>query len=173
MKTEPLLKATAAPDYVPDAEPDARVPSFAEIGLDHFAPYLINRISARWNMDLQGELKAHGLTTLQMRVLAILSVIPGATVNELSVFAVTEQSTMSRTLDGMEREGLVRRRSRPGDMRVREVHPTGKGLSAFERVWPVMHRSLSKMFAGISDEEYNTLVALMTRVLKNIRRHDF
>jgi MarR family transcriptional regulator, transcriptional regulator for hemolysin len=173
MKAQPMLKTEAAPDEPSDAVPSAKIPPFAKIGLDHFAPYLFNRISARWNVDLQGELREHGLTTLQMRVLAILSVMPGATVNELSVYSVTEQSTMSRTLDGMERDGLVRRMNRPGDMRVREVHPTAKGLRAFERVWPVMHRSLRKMFAGISDEEYNTLVALMTRVLRNIRRHEF
>ncbi len=40
---------------------------------------------------------------------------------------------MSRTLDGMEREGLVRRKNRPGDMRVRELHLTEKGRKAFQR----------------------------------------
>ncbi|WP_436637446.1 MarR family winged helix-turn-helix transcriptional regulator [Microbaculum sp. FT89] len=150
-----------------------RVPSLGEIGLDHFAPYLINRISARWNIDLQGQIKVHGLTTLQMRVLAILTVMAGSTVNEVAVFAVTEQSTMSRTLDGMERDGLVRRRNRRGDARVRELHLTEKGREAFREVWPVMYESLKRMFAGFSDAEYETLIGLLTRVLRNVRRHDF
>jgi DNA-binding MarR family transcriptional regulator len=168
-----MLKTDALPRPIPEVEAAEPIPAFADIGLEHFAPYLLNRISARWNSDLQGELKEYGLTTLQMRVLAIMSVMPGATVNELSVFSVTEQSTMSRTLDGMERDGLVRRMNRPGDMRVREVHPTGKGLQAFERVWPIMYGSLKKMFAGISEEEYDTLIGLLTRVLQNVRRHEF
>jgi MarR family transcriptional regulator for hemolysin len=168
-----MLKTDALPKPLPQAGAAEPIPSFAEIGLDHFAPYLINRISARWNMDLQVRLKEYGLTTLQMRVLAILSAMPGATVNELAVYAVTEQSTMSRTLDAMEREGLVRRKNRPGDMRVREVHSTAKGRKAFQRIWPIMHDSLRGMFGGISDEEYETFIALLTRVLKNIRRHDF
>jgi DNA-binding MarR family transcriptional regulator len=150
----------------------ARIPTLGEIGLDHFAPYLLNRIVARWNADLAAELKKHDLNTIQMRTLAVLSLMSGATVNELSVYTVTEQSTMSRALDGMERDGLVRRQQRPHDMRVREVHVTEAGREAFRRFWPEMHAAFADMFAGISEAEYETLVQLLTRVLRNIRRNE-
>lgn len=150
-----------------------RIPSLGEIGLDHFAPYLINRISARWNADLQDRLKEQGFTTIQMRILSVLSVMAGITINELAVFTITEQSTMSRTLDGMEREGLIRRQTRVGDLRVRELYLTEKGREAFRQVWPVMHGSLEQMFSDISHDEYETLIGLLTRVLRNIRQHDF
>lgn len=169
MTTKPEAKEKEATEF----DLGNRPPSLGEIGLDHFAPYLINRISARWNTDLHERLKEHNFTTIQMRVLAILSVMAGITVNELAVFAVTEQSTMSRTLHGMEREGLVRRQNRPGDMRVRELHLTEQGRDAFRQIWPLMHGSLEHMFEGFSDEECETLIGLLTRVLRNIRRHDF
>lgn len=168
-----MLKTDALQRTLPQAEAVDAIPSFADIGLDHFAPYLLNSISARWNSDLQLRLKEHGLTTIQMRTLAVLSIMSGATVNELAVYTVTEQSTMSRALESMVREGLVSRQQRSGDARVREVHSTDKGRKAFQRVWPIMHDSLKGMFDGISDEEYETLIALLTRVLRNIRRHDF
>jgi DNA-binding MarR family transcriptional regulator len=72
----------------------------------------------------------------------------------------------------MEREGLVRRQNRSGDMRVREVHVTEEGREVFRRFWPTMHAAYERMFAGISDAEYETLIRLLTRVLKNIRQHD-
>lgn len=147
--------------------------TLGDMGLENFAPYLLNRIVARWNADLQEKLRAHGLTTVQMRTLATLSVMSGATVNELAVYAVTEQWTMSRTLDGLEREGLIRRELRPGDMRVREVHITEAGREAFRRFWPEMHEAFAQMFSGISESEYKTLIGLLTRVLHNIRRHEF
>ena len=147
-----------------------RIPTLGEIGLDHFAPYLLTRIVARWNADLAAELKEHDLNTIQMRTLAVLSLMSGATVNELSVYTVTEQSTMSRALDGMENDGLVRRRTREDDMRVREVHVTEKGREAFKEFWPDMYAAFAKMFAGISEAEYETLIRLLTRVLRNIRR---
>ncbi len=166
-------KSLAFPQEAAETERFDRLPSLGEIGLDHFAPYLINRISARWNTDLGNQIKEQGLTTLQMRVLAILTVMAGSTVNEVAVFAVTEQSTMSRTLDGMERDGLVRRKARRGDARVRELHLTDKGREAFREVWPLMYASLKQMFSGFSDAEYETLIGLLTRVLRNVRRHDF
>ncbi len=107
-----------------------------------------------------------------MRTLAVLSIMSGATVNELSVYTVTEQSTMSRALDGMERDGLVRRQNRPDDMRVREVHVTEKGREVFRRFWPTMHAAYERMFAGISDAEYETLIRLLTQVLQQHPAHE-
>ena len=151
---------------------DGRIPTLGEIGLDHFAPYLLNRIVARWNADLATKLKEHDLNTIQMRTLAVLSLMSGATVNELAVYTVTEQSTMSRALDGMERDGLVRRLAREADMRVREVHVTDEGRAAFRRFWPEMHDAFGRMFAGISEGEYETLIRLLTRVLRNVRHNE-
>jgi MarR family transcriptional regulator for hemolysin len=166
-KVERFPKAVRT--YAPER---SRLPTLGEIGLDHFAPYLLNRITARWNSDLSAELKEHDLNTIQMRTLAALSLMSGATVNELSVYTVTEQSTMSRSLDGMEREGMVRRQARPGDMRVREVHITEAGRETFRRFWPTMHASFERMFEGISDGEYEVLIRLLMRVLKNIRKNE-
>ena len=84
------------------AASDTSLPSLAEIGLNYFVPYLMNRIAATWNTELAGDLKTFDLTTPQMRVLAVLSINSGLTINELSVLTVTEQSTMSRTLDALE-----------------------------------------------------------------------
>src|SRR6185436_6145751 len=120
-----------------------QLPTLGEIGLDRFAPYLLNSIVACWNTDLAAKLKEHDLNTIQMRTLAVLSLMSGATVNELAVYTVTEQSTMSRSLDGMERDGLVRRLHREADMRVREVHVTDTGREAFRRFWPEMHAAFA------------------------------
>ena len=90
-------------------------PTLGEIGINQFAPYLMNRITARWNADMHDALKTLDMTTTEMRALAILSLSSSVTINELSVYAVTEQSTMSRTLDSLEEQGLVRRQVRPGD----------------------------------------------------------
>lgn len=168
-----MLKTDGLRKPLPETDVADPIPSFADIGLEDFAPYLLNRIAARWNSDLQLRLKEHGLSTMQMRTLAVLSIMPGATVNELAVYTVTEQSTMSRALESMVREGFVRRRNRPEDARVRELHLTDAGREAFRRFWPEMHEAFRRMFAGLSEAEYETLVSLLTRVLRNIRRHDF
>jgi DNA-binding MarR family transcriptional regulator len=152
--------------------PEAKRPTMGEIGLNNFAPYLMNRVISRWNASLAEDLKALDMTTAKMRALAILAITPSVTINELSVFAVTEQSTMSRTLDSLEDQGFIRRQPRPDDMRVRDVTITEDGRAAFESVWPTMYDDFLKMFQGIEEEEYRTFVAVLHRILHNIRKHE-
>ena len=147
-------------------------PTIGEIGINHFAPYLMNRVMARWNAHLAEDLKAHGMRTAKMRALAVLSVASSLTINELSVFAVTEQSTMSRTLDALEEQGYIRRQPRTDDMRIRDVSITEEGRAAFEKIWPTMYDLLLKMFEDIDEKEYRAFTTTLHKVLANIHKHD-
>ncbi|WP_174804052.1 MarR family winged helix-turn-helix transcriptional regulator [Martelella limonii] len=145
------------------------VRSLGEIGLNAFAPYLMNRVMARYNANLAEELKHLGMNTAKVRTLAVLSVTPSATINELAVFAVIEQSTMSRTLDSLEEQGYIRRQSRNEDMRVRDVSITEEGRTAFEAAWPTMYAFLLQMFEGIDEDEHRAFVTTLQKMLRNVR----
>jgi DNA-binding MarR family transcriptional regulator len=149
-----------------------RISTLGQIGLQQFAPYLMNRIMGRYNANLREVLRKHGLTIPQVRTLAVLSVLDGVTVNDLSVYTVIEQSTLSRTLDSLEKQGLVRREQGVTDSRVRHVFMTDEGRSEFGRSWPFMHDEFETMFDGIDDAEYASLIATLGKVLNNIRRHE-
>ena len=151
--------------------PSGLRPSLGEIGLQHFAPYLINNISLSWTTHLANALKAHDMTTTKMRALAILSISSPVTINELSLYALTEQSTMSRTLDSLEEQGFIVRRPRAEDLRVRDVDITPRGREAFGRVWPTMYDLLLKMFDGIDNDEYKAFTATLHKMILNIHRH--
>lgn len=146
-------------------------PSLGQIGLQQFAPYLINSVSQNWTTHLAAALKPHDLTTTKMRALAILSIASPVTINELSLYALTEQSTMSRTLDAMEEEGYVRRTARAEDLRVRDVDITDAGRAAFGRVWPEMYALLLKLFEGVGPEEYAAFIGTLHKIVGNMRRH--
>jgi MarR family transcriptional regulator for hemolysin len=147
-------------------------PTLGEIGLNQFAPYLMNRVMARWNANMSDALKAHDMTTTKMRALAILGISSTLTINELSVYAVTEQSTMSRTLDALEEQGYIRRQPRAEDMRVRDIAITEDGRAVFDAVWPTMYGLLTQMFEGVDGDEYVAFVATLHKILRNIRKHD-
>lgn len=148
---------------------DRQIPAMGEIGLNQFAPYLLNRLSAQWNADLSALLKDLDISTTQFRALAVLTVASGITVNELALFAVTEQSTMSRTLDALEDQDLVRRRAKAGDMRVREVFITETGLALFARIWPDIYRLYAQFFAGVDEAEFRGFVATLHKIMRNSR----
>jgi DNA-binding MarR family transcriptional regulator len=154
------------------ADRETSPPSLAEIGLNHFAPYLINRVAANWNTELAGELRRFNLTTPQMRALAVLGINSGLTINEISMLSVIEQSTMSRTLDLLEERGLVRRKPRASDLRVREVEITAEGRETFSTFWPVMLAHYQRMFRGIGEDEYAQFITTLQKILRNIRLGD-
>lgn len=144
-----------------------------EVGLDQFAPYLMNRIMGRYNAAMQEEMAKLGLTTPQMRSLAVLSVHDGILIRELAVFAVVQQSTLSRGLDALEQNGLVRRQPDPDDSRATRIFLTDSGREAFKRLWPHMSDAYQAMFAGIKAAEKQAFVSTLQKMLKNVRKHDF
>ena len=150
-----------------------RPPRLGEIGLANFAPYLMNRIMGRYNALLRDEMADLGLTTPKMRALAVLSVIDGPLIRELAVYAVVEQSTLSRALDQLAAEGLIQREPDAGDSRATRVTITETGRAAFEAMWPHMAASYARMFQGIAEDERQAFVATLQKMLGNIRKHDF
>lgn len=148
-------------------------PALGEIGLGNFAPYLMNRIMGRYNASLRADLAGLGLTTPKMRALAVLSVIDAPLIRDLAVYAVVEQSTLSRALDQLAGEGLILRETDAGDSRAIRVHITEAGRAAFEAMWPQMAASYARMFQGIPEDERRAFVATLQKMLGNIRKHDF
>lgn len=147
-------------------------PRLGEIGLTNFAPYLMNRIMGRYNAGFRDELGDMGLTTPKARALAVLSVVEGPLIRELAVFTVVEQSTLSRALDQMQTEGLIRRETDTNDSRAVRVFITDAGRAVFEDLWPHMVQAQARMFRGIPDDERRAFVATLQKMLVNIRKHE-
>lgn len=147
-------------------------PRLGEIGLQNYAPYLMNRIMGRYNASLRDEMADLGLTTPKMRALAVLSVVEGPLIRELSVLCVVEQSTLSRALDQLQAEGMIRREVDAADSRAVRVFITDSGRAAFETLWPHMVAAQARMFRGIPDDEKRAFVGTLQKMLANIRRHE-
>ena len=162
MNDRPLIDPTLAPPK-----------RLGEIGLSNFAPYLMNRIMGRYNASLRDEMAALGLTTPKMRALAVLSVIDGPLIGELAVYAVVEQSTLSRALEQLDGDGLICREADAADSRATRVFITQAGRRVFETLWPAMAETYAQMFQGIDDAERRAFVGTLRKMLGNIRKHDF
>lgn len=159
-------------DQSPPDRPPAALPRLGEIGLTNYAPYLMNRIMGRYNASLRDEMAGLGLTTPKMRALAVLSVIEGPLIRELAVYSVVEQSTLSRALDQLAGDGLIRREADTADSRATRVFITEAGRTTFETLWPRMVEAQARMFRGIPEEERRAFVATLQKMLTNIRKHE-
>lgn len=146
--------------------------ALGDIGLVNFAPYLMNRIMGRYNASLRAEMAGLGLSTPKMRALAVLSVADGPLIGELAVYAVVEQSTLSRALDQLDQGGLIRRETDTTDSRATRIFITDAGRAAFETLWPHMAATYAHMFRGIPDAERKAFVGTLQKMLMNIRKHE-
>ena len=152
-------------------ETTEHLPRLGEIGLENFPPYLMNRIMGRYNESLRAEMAALGLTTPKMRTLAILSVIDGILIRDLAVYTVVEQSTLSRALEQMDRDGLIERRPDPEDSRATRIFIAPEGRRTHEKLWPHLARAYAQMFEGISRDEQHQFVRTLQTILGNVRVH--
>jgi DNA-binding MarR family transcriptional regulator len=90
---------------------------------------------------------------------------------ELAEAVVLSKSTLSRLVDRLETEGLLRREPSPEDRRGAFAVFTEAGLAALEQAWPVYARCIDEHFARhFSDEEGAVLIAGFQRVLAGLRR---
>lgn len=159
-------------DQSPPEQPPETRPRLGEIGLTNFAPYLMNRIMGRYNASLREEMAGLGLTTPKMRALAVLSVVEAPLIRELAVYAVTDPSTLSRALDQLQADGLIRRVADATDSRATRVHVTDAGRALFDTLWPQMATANSRMFRGIPEDERRAFVGTLQKMLTNIRKHE-
>ena len=154
-----------------DADPDPRAQvRLGEMGLAGFPPYLMNRVIGRYYATLRAELAGLGLTTAKLRTLAVLSVIEGPLIRDLAAYTVTEQSTLSRALDGLVEDGLIRREQDPQDSRGIRVFLTAAGRERFALLWPHMARGYAAMFRGIAEDERRAFVATLQKLLANVEQ---
>lgn len=143
-----------------------------DVGLNNFAPYLMNRIIGRYNASLRDEMAALGVTTPKIRALAVLSVHSGLLIRDLAVYAVVEQSTLSRALDALAADELVRRVPDADDSRAVRIHLTEQGRAVFDRLWPHMADAFENMFTDIDPDEQRAFVGTLQKILGNTRLHD-
>src|ERR1700678_329700 len=93
---------------------------------DDFLPHLIARLAYQLNGDLVEKLRREGINVTRWRILAVLAMGDGITINEIIDRAMMQQSALSRALLNMEKGEYVRRVLRRADARYVEVFLTDK-----------------------------------------------
>lgn len=129
--------------------------------------YLMRRVMSSIRTQIDAELVAHDVTYVQWMPLFKLSLCTDATVAGLARDLDTDPAAMTRALDRLESKGLVRRERSTHDRRVVHVQLTDEGRQAAAQVPPMLARVLNGHLAGFSTEEWQTLLALLRRMLQN------
>jgi DNA-binding MarR family transcriptional regulator len=94
-----------------------------------------------------------GLSPARLSALSVLVFGGPRTLGELAAAEHVRPATMTRIVQALEREGLVRRESDPDDGRVTRLHATPKGGRVMWRGRERRVANLAKMLTGLSDQE--------------------
>jgi len=114
-----VMPRTAPPTALTDEAPRRFV--------DDYLLALLARASHAVSSEFHARLRVRGVSVPVWRVLATLSGSPGETVTGLAEHCLLQQPTMTKVLDRMERDGLVRRRQDTQDRRVVRLTLTPRG----------------------------------------------
>jgi DNA-binding MarR family transcriptional regulator len=133
------------------------------------AGYLANHMARLFAQGLHARIRPLGLAPAQFLVLSALWDEDGLTQAQLVERLDVEQATMANTLARMARDGLVRRTPHPEDRRARRVWLTGRARALREPATAAAEAQNVAALAGLSPEEREIFLALMNRVIANMR----
>lgn len=127
--------------------------------------YLVNYAARAFSRELSPRLAAHGARMGQWAVLMFLWAQDGQTQRELSRKVAIEDATMVRTLDRMERDGLVRRERNPRDRRQIKIFLTEKGWALRDTLVPEAIEGNRSASRRLSEDDQRQLLDLLGRVI--------
>jgi DNA-binding MarR family transcriptional regulator len=131
--------------------------------------WLTQAIGSR-DRRLAQELKAFGLRVPEWRVLAALCARRRCSMRELADLATVDRTTLTRTVDRMEKAGWATRLSDTKDLRVTRLAPTAAGERLFERLWPTVERLNRAAVEGLPSGAVDMLRWTLEKMKSNLDR---
>lgn len=136
------------------------------LDLDHFLPYLVNRLASRFSDELAEVYAARfGISIPEWRVIAHLSQHRNVSVREIHERAAMDKSKVSRATARLESIGLVEKKVNGADRRLVELRLTRKGRQVFEQIEPLALAYERDALSVLSPEERRVFRALIDKLL--------
>jgi DNA-binding MarR family transcriptional regulator len=146
-----------------------RIKDVQTYNLDESIPYLMNRVVGRQNRLLEEDLHELGLGFQHWRVLAVLARGDGVSIADLAAYAVVPHSTLSRLLDRLESDKLVKRSSNTPDGRTACLLITARGKEVYQRILPMAIQRRDDALVGFTRPEKDLLLEMLHRMLANLQ----
>jgi DNA-binding MarR family transcriptional regulator len=151
----------------PAAPPPAAFYTPATLTPDNNVGLLMKRALQSIRQTIDRNLAPHDLTQAQWLPLVRIAHGGCTTIAALARDQAIDPGAMTRAVDRLEAKGLLRRERSQQDRRVVTLVLTDAGRAAAALVPPVAVQVLNAHLAGFSDDDFQTLLRLLTRLLAN------
>jgi len=139
-------------------------PKFADFALVDSPFYLLVRTAGQYELAMGNALRAIGMDLPSWRALMIVHEHSPTSVSEIAAESVTRLSTMTRVIQRLEKQSLVKLAQSDADARVTEVSITANGERAALRVREVASHIFAAAFGNTSAAEIASLNQMLRRL---------
>jgi DNA-binding MarR family transcriptional regulator len=108
-------------------------------------------------------MQSEGLRGTQFSILVVLSFRGPETVTKLSEHLLMDRTTLTRNLRPLERLGLIKI-TPGGDLRVKRVALTHKGMETMEKTFPLWERAQSTIINKIGKKRFHSLIRDLSEI---------
>lgn len=156
------------PEIIPP-QPSEAFSAIVRDKRDNSIGWLVTQAQRLLHRGLGVKLQSHGVSVAQWTVLVVLWERDGLTHKEISDRVSVETATLSRTIDRMERDGLVNRVRSATDRRQVHVHLTERGAHLWRDLVPEAEAMLLQALRGFSEDDEEALRRLLKRLIDNVQ----
>lgn len=140
--------------------------------LHDFLPYIIYRLSSKMRQDIKKQINRHGLDNTNWRILTVLDSEGSCSITELTNITLMQQPTVSRVIDRLEIQGLLKRSTFSSDSRRQNISLSKKGKEIIGQIIPKAFDKEDGALVDFSSLEIRTLKSYLKRIGKNIELND-
>ena len=126
----------------------------------------LNRAQQSVHQHFKAKLAEYDVTPVQYGILACLWNNDAQAPGQIAASLNLDSSTITGILDRMENKGLLKRTPDPNDRRALKVVLTATGRALQEPIDKTIQKANEEVMAGLSAEEQDTLIALLSRLWK-------
>jgi DNA-binding MarR family transcriptional regulator len=138
--------------------------------IDDYLLYLLARASHVVSAEFHSVLRRAGVGVPVWRVLATLSGSPGETVSGLADACLLQQPTMTKLLDRMVRDGLVKRLPDARDRRVVRIQMTPRGETVVTELLAAAKKHETEVLARHPDLDEVAIKSLLRGMIGRHKR---
>lgn len=140
-----------------------------KLRIDDHIFYLIGQIYSSRAQAMAQLLRPTGMTYNAWKTLFWLSDRAGSTLKEIADATVVDRTTLSRTVERVIANGLVRRRVRASDKRHGELFLTARGRRVFATLVPFSLAQNGIAVRGLSGADVDVLLRTLRLLVGNLR----
>lgn len=131
--------------------------------------FLVKRCGGLMSQIAERRFAAEQVSFMQWMVLANLARFEHLTATALAAETCHDMGALTRIVDGLEKEGLVRRERSEHDRRVVEITLTPEGARQLQAGKRIVVELLNAVVAPFSRQELESLITLMQRLLARMQ----